>query len=47
MEISLDSLPESVQEISAKKYNVKTINSIKEKYKSKRSASKAPTFALT
>lgn len=47
MEISINSLPQDLKEISVQEFNVKAINSIKDKYKGKRSASKAPTFALT
>lgn len=47
MEISIDTLPESVTKLSVDQFNVKVINSIKEKHKSIRQASKSPTFALT
>lgn len=36
-----------IEEISKEKAKVEIINSIKEEYKSLRSASKAPSFALT
>ena len=36
-----------IKRISVQEHNVTRINSIKEKYKSLRQMSKAPTFALT
>lgn len=47
MIITLDKEPEKVEEVTVKAYNVQSINSIKEKHKDIRQASKSPTFALT
>lgn len=47
MEISIEEKPDFVKELSVEEFNVKVINSIKEKYKSVRQRSKSPTFALT
>ena len=45
MVITLDKEPEKVEEVTVKDYNVQSINSIKEKHKDIRQASKSPTFA--
>ena len=45
MLITLDKEPEKVEEVTVKAYNVQSINSIKEKHKDIRQASKSPTFA--
>lgn len=45
--ITISGSIKSVKDITVDTFNIKTINSIKHKYKHLRQASKAPTFALT
>ena len=47
MKISIDSLPNTISEISSDEFNVEQINSIAKLYKKERQESKAPSFALT
>ena len=47
MALNLEGPIESIEECSAKEFNIAEINSIKTRYNLRREESKGPTFALT